>query len=146
MTHANASKVESKSCKGRILLVDDERDIADSLGIGLRLNGYEVSIYNDPREAVKGFEPNSFDAAVIDIGMPGMNGFELYRRLRAADKKIKICFLTAFDMHGPEFNRVFPEVEISSFMTKPMSVSQFVQNVERVLAGKAPQSQVSGGS
>lgn len=146
MTHANASKVESRRSKGRILLVEDERDISDSLGIGLRLNGYEVSIYNDPRDAVKEFRTNSFDAAVIDIGMPGMNGFELYRRLRAVDKRIKICFLTAFDMHGQEFNKVFPEVKISSFMTKPMSVSQFVQNVERVLAGRAPQSQVSGGS
>jgi PAS domain S-box-containing protein len=66
----------------RVLLVDDNRDSADSLAMLLRLAGHEVQVAYDGAEALAiatGFEP---DVAVLDIGLPGMNGLQLAERLR----------------------------------------------------------------
>jgi DNA-binding response OmpR family regulator len=57
--------------------------------------GFEVQTYEDPTVALSRFEPNSFDLVIIDIKMPQMNGYELYREIKKRDSDVKICFLTA---------------------------------------------------
>jgi DNA-binding response OmpR family regulator len=63
--------------KNRILIVDDEPDIAQVLKMGLEDNGFAVDAYNDPLDAISNFEVGSYDLLLIDIKMPKMNGFEL---------------------------------------------------------------------
>lgn len=67
----------------RFLVVDDNHDAAESLGLLLRSLGADVKVVHDGRTALFAFRNSSFDAAVIDLGMPEMDGYELARRLRS---------------------------------------------------------------
>ena len=68
----------------RILLADDNRDAAESLAILLRLEGHEVELAHDGHAALRSFETRCPDVALLDIGMPNANGYEVARRIRAA--------------------------------------------------------------
>jgi len=67
----------------RILLADDNRDAAESLAIILRLEGHEVDLAHDGQSALRSFESRRPDVALLDIGMPNSNGYEVARRIRA---------------------------------------------------------------
>ena len=83
--------------KNRILIIDDEPDIAQALKMGLEDSGFAVDAYNDPLDAIANFEAGSYDLLLLDIKMPKMTGFELYNKLRQIDEKAKICFITAYE-------------------------------------------------
>lgn len=80
----------------RVLVVDDNRDAADSLGDLLRLCGAEVQVCYDGETALELTSTFSFDAAVLDIHMPGMDGCELAKRLRSsiATRRVLLIALT----------------------------------------------------
>ncbi|MDQ5843249.1 MAG: response regulator, partial [Thermoproteota archaeon] len=83
--------------KYRVMIVDDEQDITTIFKIGLENNQFVVTTFNDPVEAFSKFRPGLYDLMILDIRMPGMDGFQLYRKIRDLDDKVKVCFLTAFD-------------------------------------------------
>jgi DNA-binding response OmpR family regulator len=114
----------------RILIVDDEKDITDTFKRGLDQQGFEVLTYNDPELALSQFKENWFDLLLIDIKMPKISGFELYRRLKKIDSKPKVCFITAFDVYYDEFKKVFPSLEVKCFLRKPISISDLAEQVK----------------
>ena len=115
----------------RILIVDDEKDITDTFKIGLEQQGFEVITYNDPELASSSFKENWFDLLLLlDIKMPNINGFELYRRLKKIDSKPKVCFITAFDVYYDEFKKIFPSLEVKCFLRKPISISDLIEQVK----------------
>jgi DNA-binding response OmpR family regulator len=124
----------------RILLVDDEPDITSSLKIGLERNGFQVDAFNDPKRALREFKSNRYGMIFLDIRMPQMNGFELYRELRARDPEAPIAFLTAFDVYQNEFQKVFPNMKVDRLLRKPISISELVAYVK---SQKAPAKKVS---
>ena len=89
--------------KYRVMIVDDEQDITTIFKMGLENNQFIVTTFNDPVEAFSEFRPGLYDLLILDIRMPGMNGFQLYRKIRNVDNKVKVCFLTAFDESRGEF-------------------------------------------
>jgi two-component system, OmpR family, response regulator ChvI len=113
----------------RILIVDDEPDITSSLKIGLERRGFQVDAFNDPRKALSEFKPRLYDMVFLDIRMPQMNGFELYRELRAKDEKVPIAFLTAFDVYQNEFQKMFPDIKVDRLLRKPIGISELVAYV-----------------
>jgi DNA-binding response OmpR family regulator len=56
------------------------------------MNGYEVDAYQDPLLALSNFKPNSYSLLILDIRMPTMNGFELYKKIREIGNKVEVCF------------------------------------------------------
>jgi len=70
----------------RVLLVDDESDIVSVLKQGLKLKGFEVDEFTDPRKALEQFKPDYYDLVVSDVKMPIMNGFQLCRKIREKSK------------------------------------------------------------
>jgi len=119
----------------RILIVDDEQDITTVMKMGLEeYAGYKVTTFNDPMQALAEFKPNVYDLLVIDIKMPGMTGFELYKRLRRIDSKPKVCFITAFEMYYDEFRKVFPSLDVKCFIRKPVTISNLIQQVDAEFA------------
>jgi DNA-binding response OmpR family regulator len=83
----------------KIIMVDDEPDVNYTIKVALEDNGFfEVDAFKDAESALIAFEPDLYDLALLDIRMPGMNGFQLCRKLREIDKTIKICFLTATEL------------------------------------------------
>lgn len=108
----------------KILIVDDERDILDSLKHGLELKGFEVDAYGDPLEALAHFRKQVYEMALLDVRMPRMNGFQLYREMLKMDGRVKVRFLTAFEEYRDEFKRAFPELDERRFIRKPMTMGR----------------------
>ncbi|MDQ3967866.1 MAG: response regulator [Thermoproteota archaeon] len=116
--------------KYRVLIVDDEQDITTIFKIGLENNQFLVMTFNDPLEALSKFRPGLYDLLILDIRMPGMNGFQLYRKIRDIDNKVKVCFLTAFDEFHREFINSFPFLEeIKCYLKKPITVRDLVKHL-----------------
>lgn len=110
--------------KKRILLVDDEHDITFSLRIGLENNGFAVDIFNDPEEALSNFKAGLYDLLLIDVKMPKMNGFELYREIEKIDDKAKVCFITAFEVYYKSLRELFPTVKVDCYIKKPVTTDE----------------------
>ena len=113
----------------RILLVDDEIDIANSLRRGLEIVGFKVVTYATAPEALADLEshPDYFCALVSDIRMPQMSGLELARKAKSVSPALKIILMTAFEMHMTEFSDVLPSTRIDDLITKPFSIELLKQ-------------------
>jgi DNA-binding response OmpR family regulator len=108
----------------RILLVDDEPDIVVVLKEGLKIKGFEVDGFTDPRLAMEQFKPDYYDFIICDIKMPHMTGFQLVRKLREQDTSAKVYFLSAFDIYEKEAQTIFPTLGSKSFIKKPIRYEQ----------------------
>jgi DNA-binding NtrC family response regulator len=129
----NSSKNGSKNPR-RILIVDDEPDITSTFDMILQMNGFEVDTYNDPLLALSDFKPDLYGLALIDIRMPVMNGFELYKKIKDIDNSIEVCFITAFEDYREEFKESFPELEEAKYFSrKPKAIEDLVKHVATIL-------------
>ena len=118
----------------RILLVDDEVDVISLFKMVLEMNGFEVDAYTNPAAALSDFKANSYGLALLDIRMPNMNGFELYKKIKEIDNNIMACFITAFEDYRQEFKESFPELdEIKYFIRKPKAIEDLVNHVATIL-------------
>src|SRR5260221_14204442 len=79
----------------RLLVVDDDPAVREALALVLDLNGFEVSTADDGREAIRTLAVASPDAVVLDVLMPGLDGLEVCRRMRAAGDRTPVLMLTA---------------------------------------------------
>jgi two-component system, OmpR family, response regulator ChvI len=117
----------------KILIVENERDVLRTFEKGLTYNGFEVEAFEDPLKALAKFMPNTYDVLILDIRMPTMNGFELYRELRKRGDKSIVFFITAFDVYYEEFKRIFPDVDVKHFIKKPILIKELAATIDRVL-------------
>ena len=126
---------------GRILLVvDDEPDITLAFSMGLEDSGFIVDAFNDPLSALESFkeEKKSYALALLDINMPKMNGFELYKEIRKIDDKVKVCFVTAFDIQREEEDDLKAvgtlNDEKPAIIRKPITIDDLVKRVNAELS------------
>ncbi|MDQ3839205.1 MAG: response regulator [Thermoproteota archaeon] len=118
----------------RILLVDDEADVISVFKMILEMNGYEVDAYTSPKTALENFKPDFYGLLLLDIRMPTIGGFELYRKMRSIDNKVKVCFITAFEDYREEFRESFPMLdEFKYFIRKPKAIEDLVNHVATIL-------------
>jgi DNA-binding NtrC family response regulator len=128
--------VSRTSREAHILIVDDDEDITELLQRTLKRAGYSVTSYNSPSKALKDFRANMFDLALLDIRMPGMNGFELLKGIKKLDANLKCCFLTAFEIVKEDFaQNDIPAKAIDCFIKKPIHLPEFTQKVNTLLEG-----------
>jgi DNA-binding response OmpR family regulator len=119
--------------KKRILLVDDEQDITFALSTGLEDKGFAVDAVNDPQEALSNFKAGLYDLLLIDVKMPKMNGFELYREIEKIDNKAKVCFITAFEVYYKSLRELFPTTKVDCYIKKPITTDDLVQRIKTEL-------------
>ncbi len=122
--------------KKRLLIVDDEQDIILPLHHIFQESGFEVVSFNDPLLALENFKPHYYDLVILDIKMPEMNGFELYRRMRRKDNGVKVCFLTALsDLRDYEQYKkeTYPKPNERHFVAKPISNDEIIRRVNEML-------------
>jgi DNA-binding response OmpR family regulator len=125
----------NKKNNNRILLVDNEPDIALAFKIGLEDNGFVVDAFNDPELASANFKDGLYDLLLLDIKMPKMNGIEFYQRMKEIDKKVKVCFITASEIHYYEkiTQEVFPTLGVRRLIRKPIKIIDLVKDLKQVL-------------
>ena len=118
------------------MLVDDEQDITWILCNILQESGFEVTSFNDPLLALKHFKPHYYNLVILDIKMPDMNGFELYRKIRRKDKRMKVCFLTAaseFTEYEQYREEASPKLGERHFVAKPVSNDELIRRINEML-------------
>ena len=124
------------------MVVDDEVDITAIIKVALERSNFQVDIYNDPVLALSDYKAGMYDLLLLDIRMPDMNGFELYRKIKdieEEEKKVKngkprVCFITAYEEFRSEFKETFPTVEeVDCFLKKPIPMPDLVKKVKSQL-------------
>ena len=65
--------------------------------------------------------------------MPMMNGFELYKEIRKIDKKVKVCFITAYDINNEDFKKSFPTMTLRHFIKKPINTPVLAKELRKIL-------------
>ena len=114
----------------RVLVVDDEEALTTTIAYNLRREGYEVEAVTDGEQALEVAEATQPDLVVLDLMLPGMDGFEVCRQIRRRSA-IPILMLTARD---EEIDRVVGlEIGADDYMTKPFSMRELVARVKAML-------------
>ena len=109
-----------RALRRRVLIADDNRDAAESLAMLLQMEGHEVTVVHDGREAVTAFEKMRPDAALLDIGMPGLNGYEIARIIRRAPhgRDITLVAVTGWGQENDKAQAT--EAGFNHHFTKPV--------------------------
>lgn len=120
----------------QVLVVDDESDICVMLGKVLRENAFTVDSYIDSILALENFIAGLYDLIILDIKMPELNAFELYREIRTLDKKVDICFLTAGEMYYGIYSDIFSSLPDNCFIRKPVENKELLKRVNEILISR----------
>jgi DNA-binding response OmpR family regulator len=123
--------------KRRLLIVDDEPDVTLTLKHILEEAGlFQVDTFNDPKMALSNFRSNLYDLLVLDIKMPYMNGFELFRQIKKVDDRVKVCFLTALSEsseYATIISQICPNLDENCVIRKPIDNEQLINRVNAMI-------------
>ena len=121
----------------RILVVDDEPDVALTFKVGLEeyypntnnQRKFEVYTYNDPVLVLKEFKPHFYDLMLVDVYMPGMNGFQLCEKISELDVNVKVCFISAAEVNIEALREVYPKLSFGCFIKKPITIEYLAKRL-----------------
>jgi DNA-binding response OmpR family regulator len=122
-----------------VLVVDDEPDLNLVIKTVLEDNGFKVDSFTDPSLALENIKRESemYDLIILDVRMPDMNGFELYKEIKKIDDKVKICFLTAGEMDYEQFGKeLFPALDENCIIQKPIENETLIKRLNRIICAK----------
>ncbi|MFI6859927.1 response regulator transcription factor [Streptomyces sp. NPDC050421] len=119
----------------RLLIVEDEKRLAISLARGLTAEGFAVDVVHDGLEGLHRASDGAYDLVVLDIMLPGMNGYRVCAALRAAGHEVPILMLTAKDGEYDEAEGL--DTGADDYLTKPFSYVVLVARVRALLRRRA---------
>jgi len=122
----------------RILIIDDEADTTLTLKEGI--DNYnndgnandkriEVVTFNDPLMALSEFKPNLYDLILVDINLPGMNGFELCEKILEIDINVRVCFMSSGEVNREALREIHPAVSLGCFIKKPVAIDRLIERI-----------------
>jgi len=118
-----------------ILLIDDDADILFTFTAVIEREGYHLKSFNNPYDALNHFsqtDPYYYDLVIMDIRMPGMNGIQLYSKLKVMNPDIKVLFLSALDA-VEELLSIFPDIKINEIVRKPIEPRNLISKASAIL-------------
>jgi len=122
----------------RLLVVEDEPGIAFALETDLRSEGYDVDVVTNGNEASRRAKNESFDLVLLDVMLPGKDGFEVCREIRRAGIKTPIILLTAKSQEAEKVMGL--ELGADDYVTKPFSPRELRARIKAALRRAAPES------
>jgi two-component system, OmpR family, copper resistance phosphate regulon response regulator CusR len=114
-----------------ILLVEDEQKIANTLKMGLTEAGYDVEVAYDGLIAWKLFQAHSFDLVVLDINLPGMNGYELCKNIRGRNAQVPVIMLTALSTLSDKIEGY--DAGADDYILKPFEFKELLMKIRVLL-------------
>ena len=136
-TMVNDIEERVKTKMKRIFLVDDDYDHTITFKVGLEHAGFEVDVYHDSTIALSNFKPDYYDLLLIDIKMPKIDGLELYERIRKIDDKVKVWFITAYELYYKTLAEVSSKLKeekiLDRFIQKPIEINNLVKQIKSEL-------------
>jgi DNA-binding response OmpR family regulator len=124
----------------RILVIEDEADISAFIKRGLVLQGYAVDVAASGQQGLDSFRETPPDAVLLDLMLPGMDGVEVCRRLRAVSEDVPIIMLTALDSVGDKVQGL--EAGADDYITKPFAFDELSARLAAALRRRAPHEDV----
>lgn len=115
----------------RILVVEDDRAVREALRRALTLAGYEVQTAEDGEQAIEMVVQNVPDAVVLDIGLPGIDGLEVCRRVRLLGNRVAILILTARDVVSDRIDGL--DAGADDYLVKPFDVDELKARLRALL-------------
>jgi len=126
----------------RILLVEDEQKIADTLKQGLTENGYAVEVAYDGKIGWRLFESLPFNLVVLDINLPGMNGYELCKAIRRQNAQVPIVMLTALSSLNDKIEGY--DAGADDYIIKPFEFRELQMKIRALLKRSSNQTMPTG--
>ena len=127
-----ADRVESDENRGRILIVDDDPDIIESVSFALENNGYEVLVARDGNQGLAVAEREDPDLIILDMMMPKRSGFLVMEKLRRSSRvPYKIIMITANE--GNRHKAYAQMLGVDDYIRKPFNMDQLLESVSQVL-------------
>jgi two-component system, cell cycle response regulator CpdR len=116
----------------RLLVVDDDSDIAHVIKRSFAKNRFLVDAFTDSEEALQNFQSYPKDHYCLmlsDIRMPGMSGIQLARRVKQINPDVKVILMTSFEIKENEFSKVFPSTQVDGFVQKPVHLEGLTNKI-----------------
>jgi len=124
----------NKAREIRVLVVDDEYDVSLTIKLVLEENGFKVDSFTDASEALKNFTTGLYDLVILDVKMPEMSGFSLYKKIRKLDDKVIICYMTAVDeVSYEDLKKCYRNIDEICIIHKPVDNDSLLGQIKSIL-------------
>jgi DNA-binding response OmpR family regulator len=128
----------------KILLVEDEQRIADTLRLGLVENGYEVEVAYDGKMGYKLYQAQPFNLVVLDLNLPEINGYELCKLIRASNSNIPVIILTALNSLEDKIEGY--DAGADDYVIKPFEFRELLMKIRVLLRRSGTNQQIPTGN
>lgn len=118
----------------RVLVVDDEPEVTLALQVFFLGKGYEMLTALDGVQAMRLLKQHPVDLVLLDMKMPGVNGVEVLKFIRAEAPSTRVIVVTAYDI---QFQEIVEQIGVDGFLMKPFGIQALTQKVEEILSGKS---------
>lgn len=125
----------------RILLVEDEKSLQEVIALNLRMEGYEVIVAGEGKTAIQLWSDQHFDLILLDVMLPGVDGFSICEQIRLRDEKTPIIFLTAKDT--PQDRVQGLSLGADDYINKPFHLQELLLRIKNVLKRSNPEIEAS---
>ncbi len=129
------NKLNQVNSSFNILLIDDDKDILFTFTTIIAGDNYKTTSFSDPNKALEHFSqvsPYHYDLIIMDIRMPGLNGIQLYSKIKVMNPDIKVLFLSALDA-VEELLSIFPDIKNSEIIRKPIEPQALLLKINTIL-------------
>ncbi len=124
----------------RILIVEDEKELCDTIAKSLHHAGYEVDTCYDGVEAMTIIQEEAFDLIVLDLNLPGMDGMEILRRMRRTDDETKVLILSARSQIADKVDGL--DAGANDYLEKPFHLQELAARIRSLTRRKFIQSEI----
>lgn len=123
----------------KILIVEDEIDLQEAIAEGLRIDGYAVDTCNDGNKACELLFVENYDLVILDLNLPGMNGFDILDDIRKDNQEVKVLILSARDSVSDKVKGL--DLGANDYLTKPFDFEELEARIRNLLRRKFIQEQ-----
>lgn len=116
----------------RVLLVDDERELVETLAERLGIRGIEAHWATTGDGALKHMDQENFDLAVLDVKIPGISGIDLHKKMKAKYPGLKFIFMTGHGSHD-DFTAGSAETGTDYYLLKPVNIEELIDKMTKLM-------------
>ncbi len=117
-----------------LFIVDDDRDLRDTLADAFINVGHRVTTAGDGLQALEMFKHGKFDIAIVDVELPGMNGFDLTREIKQLRPEFPVVLITGYShLYRPQD---VLSLDVEAFLRKPINIPELINIINQIVAQK----------